>query len=282
MVETYRPTNLREALGYISQQKTAVVAGGTDLMVKHRMWRGLSPLLDHPVLFIGHLPELQRIDINNNKISIGAGCSLNQILKDFRVPDFIKKPISSMASPGVRNLATIGGNICNSSPAGDTLPMLYALNAKLKCQSLDQTTYIDVSDFIIGPGKNRLQPNQLLTDIEIPLQNYTNCYYRKIGTRKANSISKVSIFAVAQLDSVYIKTVSVALGAVAPTVVRSIEAEQLLRGVKRSDVPTIYPDVKEYYVKAISPVDDIRSNRRYRQQVVLNLVHEFVLKELAR
>jgi len=282
MVETFTPKSLDEALQFINQQESVVMAGGTDLMVKYRKWQGLPPAFGKPVVFIGHLPELQSIEINNNQLTIGAGCRLSQILQDHNVPDYIKLPFYQMASPGIRNLATIGGNICNSSPAGDSLPMLYALNATLKLQSTDRTVSTGIEDFIIGPGRNKLLANQILTGIQIPLEDYTRHYYRKIGTRKANSISKVSIYAVARMDANFIQKVQIALGAVAPCVVRNIEAEQMLKGLKRSELAEKSAVICDSYARVVKPVDDVRSTRAYRTTVSLNLVRDFIEKGLAR
>lgn len=280
MVKAYRPQNLREALQIRNSEKTVVLAGGTDLMVKHRVGSGVIPQFEHPVLFIGHLSELQGINIDNNMMRIGSGCTLANIISDIRLPEYIRYPVSKMASPPVRNSATIGGNICNSSPAGDTLPMLYALEACLTIQSVNNVQTVSITDFITGPGRNILGPDQILTSIEIPLVKYNSYYYRKVGSRKANSISKVSFFAVADFDSLRLNKVRMAIGAVAPTVVRSTEAEHLLEGISKVDVGAVCPLVKDYYARRITPVDDIRSTRQYRSAVAIRLIENYLFSEV--
>lgn len=280
MVKTYRPPTLTDALQIINAEETVLLAGGTDLMVKHRQWSGTLPRFAQPVVFIGHLPELTGIEISKDRVVIGAGTTLASIISHPGVPDYIKIPLTQMASPPIRNLATLGGNICNSSPAGDSLPMLYALEAVLRLQSLAGTKLVGISDFITGPGRNTLKSDQILTRIEIPLLNCKAHYYRKVGARKANSISKISFYAIADYGASRLLRVRIALGAVAPTVVRSPAAEKLMVGAGRDDLIAMAPDVIRIYQELIKPVDDIRSTRIYRQQVSLRLMEHYLTREL--
>jgi len=280
VVKVYRPLNLIEALDIRNNENTIVFAGGTDLMVKHREWSGAVPKFSTSLLFIGHLTELQTINIDNNSLKIGAACTLAQILNDKRIPDYLKLPIAQMASPSIRNMGTIGGNIGNSSPAGDTLPMLYALDAQLTIQSKSKTYAVGIEDFITGPGQNLLKPDEILSEITIPLSNYRQYYYRKVGSRKANCISKISFFALANGDAAQIHEVRIAFGAVAPTVIRSFEAETLLKGINKSQISERLNDIKSSYANLLNPVDDRRSTKIYRQKVSLQLLENFLLKEL--
>jgi CO/xanthine dehydrogenase FAD-binding subunit len=273
--------NLAEALEIRSKVKTIVFAGGSDLMVKHRTWSGVVPDLLDTILLIGHLEQLQGITVKNNILKIGAGCTLTEILNDRRIPDCIKLPISQMASPSIRNIGTIGGNICNSSPAGDTLPMLYALDARLKIQSKNNTFSVGIADFITGPGQNKLKEDEILSQIIIPLPDYNCCFYRKVGSRKANSISKLSFFGLAKANASHILEVKIAMGAVSPTVIRSLEAEILLKGTSRSQIPQLLDKILACYDNLLNPIDDLRSTREYRKQVSRQLLEYFLLKELA-
>jgi CO/xanthine dehydrogenase FAD-binding subunit len=208
--------NLSEALEIRSKAKTIVFAGGSDLMVKHRTWSGVVPDFSFSLLLIGHLKQLQIITVTNNSLVIGAACTLTQILNDNRIPDCIKLPISQMASPSIRNIGTIGGNICTSSPAGDTLPMLYALDARLQIQTKNSTYSVNIAEFITGPGQNILKPDEILSQIIIPLPEYNLCFYRKIGSRKANCISKLSFFGLALTNASHIHDVKYCLGGCLP------------------------------------------------------------------
>ncbi len=282
MVASYRPVNLEEALEIRKNEQTLVFAGGTDLMVKHKTWSGTVPGFMNTILFTGHLAELRQIFRDQQYLHIGAACTLSQILREPVVPEWIKRPFAEMASPAIRNMATIGGNICNASPAGDTLPMLYALDARLTLQSAGNTEYIAIKDFIAGPGMTSLKPDQILTEISIPATAYTCCYYRKVGQRKANSISKISFYAVNNSDTDRISQVKIAFGAVGPVVVRSAEAEALLQGIQKLRISDVTGEITAIYEKLINPIDDLRSSKTYRQKVALRLLEDYLARELGR
>lgn len=277
MVEAYKPLTLKEALEIRSLKDTMIYSGGTDIMVKYRGWSGTIVDFPKDILFIGHLKELQEISIENAAVRIGAAVTFSQILKDKRVPDYIKIPISNIGSPSIRNLGTIGGNICNSSPAGDSLPMLYALDAKLTVESKDKTYTTSINNFITGPGKKILKGDEILKYVTIPLREYNKVYYRKVGQRKANAISKVSFFAVANVDNLEIKEVKIAVGAVSPTVIRSLESETLLKSINKDEIFKVIDEIKVNFRKVINPVDDIRSTKEYRRNVAMNLIENFLL-----
>ena len=143
MVDTFKPRSLREAVEILSDIQTdsmsdsksdssaIPIAGGTDLMVQKRRWGGLVPGFDHPVLLIGHLEELNGVSNSKNEIRIGSCSTYTALLSHAAVPEMLKLCISQIASPAIRTRGTIGGNICNASPAGDTLPVLYALDASV-------------------------------------------------------------------------------------------------------------------------------------------------------
>ncbi|HWQ89970.1 MAG TPA: FAD binding domain-containing protein [Desulfitobacteriaceae bacterium] len=286
MVTTYRPITLREALEIRSQARTILLAGGSDLMVRQRVWSGTIPQFSNPVVLISHLKELQEISLTENILQIGAGCTLAQIINDPGVPAYLKLPLSQMATPAIRNLGTIGGNICNSSPAGDTLPMLYALDARLTLQSKESARSVDIAEFITGPGHNSLQSDEILSQITVTLPGCSRYFYRKVGARQAMCISKLSFFGLADTlteenDSL-IRDVRIAFGAAAPTVIRSREAENLLKGRRCSRVPQLRGDILACYERLLSPLDDLRSSKEYRRTVALNLLDNFLTNDLQR
>jgi xanthine dehydrogenase FAD-binding subunit len=131
VVSAYRPASLDEALRIRAEDEAIPFAGGTDLMVKRRRYSGLVPRLDRPALFIAHLPQLRGVSLERAVLTVGAAVTLSEMLSDDRVPGVLREAIGQMASPAIRNVATLGGNVCNASPAGDTLPALYCLNARL-------------------------------------------------------------------------------------------------------------------------------------------------------
>lgn len=280
MVKAHRPGSLNEALSIRAQEKVTILAGGTDLMVRNRSWSGTLPAFKQAVMFIGHLSELQNIFVERERIKLGASCTLAQIMGDSRVPEYIKLPLGQMASPAIRNMATIGGNICNASPAGDTLPMFYALGASLQLNSKQGSRTIYIDDFIKGPGRTQLQDDEILSEIHIPIASFNQQYYKKVGLRKANAISKVSFFAVASCTNAQIHDLRIALGAVAPTPVRSREGEALLSGLELKALPDVFPNVRACYEKLINPIDDVRSSKMYRYRAALLILEDFLLKVL--
>ncbi len=275
----YKPQNLIEALSIRAWEDVIVFAGGTDLMVKKKNWSGLPPAFEKPVLFIAHLQELKKIRACENCISIGASCTLTELLENELVPEILKESISNMASPAVRNVATIGGNICNASPAGDTLPFLYAIDATVVLKTISGERYLPIKEFILGPAQTAIGKKELLTEIRIPHEGFNVWTYRKVGTRKAMALSKLSFLGMAKINNNAIVDVRVAFGAVAPTVVRSRDIEKEVIHIPRQHICKTIPEILEKYSRLIKPIDDQRSTAEYRKTVSLRLLEDF-LKEV--
>jgi CO/xanthine dehydrogenase FAD-binding subunit len=277
MVRAFRPLSLHEALDIRNSRETIVFAGGTDLMVRHRSWGGVPPHFDRPALMIGHLAELREIRLVDAVLEIGACCTLAQIINNHEVPEYVKLPLAGMASPSIRAIATIGGNIGNASPAGDTLPMLYALDARLTLKSRERRTVVNIMDFITGPGKTMLRDDEIIIAIRIPLAEYNRVYCRKVGARRANSISKLSLYAAANIVDSRVHDIRISFGSVAPTVVRSREAEALLKTISPERISGRLEEVKDRYAPLISPIDDMRSGKEYRRRVAFRLLERCLL-----
>ena len=276
MARVWRPVNLEDALRIRSAEHPLILAGGTDWMIKRERYVSGGG----SVLYIGRLPELRHMIRDGNELRIGAACTFSQLLENPMLPDYVKLPLAEAASPAIRNVATIGGNICNASPAADTLPMLYALNAAVCLQSAVDSKWVSIEDFILGPGKTRLGDDQLMTEIRIPLEHAWRCAYRKVGMRRANSLSKLSFYAVAARAAERLLDVRLALGAVAPTVVRCREAErEILSGGNLIDT-AVLQKVVSFYDELIRPIDDVRSSSRYRRAVALRLLSDYLTKEM--
>jgi xanthine dehydrogenase FAD-binding subunit len=277
LVKTFIPDSLQEALTIKALYTDVVIlAGGTDLMVKQRNGPGLLPGFTKPVLFIGQLETLQHIEKEENTLLVGATCRLSDIAEHPNMPEIVKTAIGLMASPAVRNVGTLGGNICNASPAGDTLPSLYALGASMLIKSLTHSREVPIRDFILGPGKVDLRSNELLISIRIPLDEYNVLFYKKVGARKADAISKVSFVGLARTSGQIIEDVRIAFGAVAPRVVRSKDTEKIILGKSIDEIREILPRISNCYSSLIQPIDDQRSNVKYRKTVSLNLLEHFL------
>jgi xanthine dehydrogenase FAD-binding subunit len=266
---TFRPKSLSEALEIRADARVIPFAGGTDLMVHNRRNSGVNPRFDAPVLFLDAIDEIREITRLENEVSIGAATPLAQLL-EADVPELLKQSIRDIGGPALRNRATIGGNICNASPAGDTLPALYVHEATVVLESVTGTRIIGIDAFQTGPGRTDLGSDEILTRILIPILAEGSLYYRKVGTRRANAISKLSAAGYAASAHGRITDFRFAYGAVAPTVVRIPDAERLVINGEKA------VDVLDAAGRYISPIDDQRSSAGYRRQVTLNALEEFL------
>ncbi len=279
MVDTFKAQTLEETLSLLESGEFTVLAGGTDLMVKKHSWSGTLPRFDKPPLFVAELPELQSVKSERGVLSVGAAVRLADILTDDTVPEILKQAVSSMASPAIRNMGTLGGNLCNASPAGDTLPVLYALGTGVLLKSAHGERELPVEKFILGPGKTALQSGELLVSVRVPLNAYDFTYYKKVGARKADAISKLSFAGLAETEQGILKNIRIAVGAVGPTVVRLPEAERCLVG---TPLKKLHPEqVCALYADSVRPIDDQRSSAVYRKTVAMNLIRHFI-EELSR
>jgi xanthine dehydrogenase FAD-binding subunit len=292
MVGAYYPETLEEALKIRSERMVVPYAGGTDLMVQKNH--------EHPFLFLSAIKELTGIQLEGDKLIIGSATSYADLLKDGRIPEVLKEAIQGIAAPAIRNLGTIGGNICNASPAGDTLPVLYAMDAVLILESAqavqatqavqavqavqaEQTAQtlqtpqlsqsVRIEDFITGVKKTRLESTQLLTKIIIPIKDREHTYY-KVGARKAQAISKLSFAGIHRVQEGVIQEIGIAFGAVGPMVVRSREIEEKIKGRHKTELDI--DEILSEYGRLIKPIDDQRSTARYRKQICLNILHEYL------
>lgn len=280
MVKWYSPKSLEEIIDILKTEPTIPYAGGTDLMVQYKTYTGLKPNFDIPIMYLKNAKELSYLQAKDDTIEIGTTTSLSDILKCQFVPEILKMAIAELASPSIRNAATIGGNICNASPAGDTLPPLYLLNCKINLISPECERTIPISMFIKGPKQIVMDENELMTSITIDrLENYKN-FYRKIGARKANSLSKLSVAAIARVENNILKDIRIAAGAVSPTVVRNKNAENLLIDMETLEIKNKIAELMEIYKSEINPIDDQRSTAVYRKETTLKLIEQSILSTI--
>lgn len=280
MVNIFIPDTLAEALRIRGQHETIVINGGTDVMVKYRRWNGMPPDFPLDVLHIGNLAELKRIKIVEENLVIGSTVTLAELLEHPMVPDYIKLPIRQLASPAIRNMGTLAGNLCNASASGDSLPMLYALDAEVTLASTAGMRKLPVGQFITFAKQTLLQPDELVTELTIPLSDYTVSYYRKIGGRQVNAISKASFYAVAIKKDGIIEDVRIAFGSVAPTAVRDRACEEILIGAAETELDAKIETLRTLYGELLAPLDDTRSTADYRRYVSLQLLEDFIRRGL--
>ena len=249
-------------------------AGGTDLMVLLEAGR----LADKRYLSLWHLPELRGVEETPESVRLGALTTYAQIL---RHPTLQREfPLLCMAASetgggATQNRGTLGGNIANASPAADSPPALLVYDAELELISTRGTRCVPYHCFHSGYKKMDLRPDELIRAIRVSrkMKNWKQ-YYRKVGTRKAQAISKVCFAGAAHVRNGQIRDLRIAFGSVAPTVIRCVQTEDLLRGCKL-DHQTIL-STKETLAREIAPIDDMRSTARYRLRVAQNLLAEFL------
>jgi len=276
MVKLVMPSSLVEALELLEDSNYVLFAGGTDLMVQNRSWSETPVAFSRPVMFLSGIRELDYIKAEMEYLAIGAMATLAEILDHEKTPELLKAIIAEMASPGIRNIATLAGNIGNASPAGDSLVGLYLLDAHLVLRNHHGTRVIRIDDFILGPRKTQLHGNELISEIRIPHQGFTKTVFTKIGPRKADAISKLSFGGAYALSGGTVTDIRIAFGAVYATVVRDREIESSLSGKTPGELVRMLPWIKEQYDRLIQPIDDQRSTRVYRKQVALNLLEKFI------
>jgi xanthine dehydrogenase FAD-binding subunit len=277
-IMAYRFDRLDQTLSQLNKEDCAILAGGTDVMVMYKSRRGVPPIIPKPIVFIDHLSELKQVYQNQKDLHIGACCTYSELLGNPLIPLVLKKAIKTIAAPAIRNRGTLGGNVCNASPAGDTLPLLYVYNAKLLLRSAKGERIVAISDFIQGVRRIQREPNEILAEIILPsvLEESAHVIFEKVGNRNADAIAKVGFAGYIRLNDAVIDDVRFAFGAVGPTMVRSMDIEKMLLG---KTIPLADLDIAQVvaaFDKIIKPIDDQRSTAIYRKTVALNLLRYFL------
>lgn len=267
---------MQAALKLRNDVNAIILAGGTDLMVKYRNPTLILPNINKDILYIGHLKELKGVTITEGKIRIGAVTTLNELEENDITPPILKKAIKELASLSIRNIATIGGNIANASPAGDTISPLIAMDGFIILKSLKGERKLPIAKFIVGPGKTVLEENEIIEAIEINDSKFNRECYKKVGTRRANALSKINFVGLALIENDSLMDIKIAIGAVAPVVVRSEQTEKKLKGMKLKEIKKTINDIQKEYSSLINPIDDQRSTSIYRKNIALNLLKNFL------
>lgn len=277
MVNHFIPQTFYEALEYRASHPCYIMAGGTDLMVQKFVSSSLLPAFDKDVIYLANLNELNYVKKDENgKVHIGASTKYVDILASEDTPKLMKDIIIEIAGPNIRNMATLVGNIANASPAGDSLVGLYLLDAEVVLASLKGNRIVPINELIIGVRKLSLRDDEIIKEVIIPTHNELTTYWKKVGSRKAESISKCTFAGAYEIENGILKDIRLAFGSVSVTVVRNRALEEKLIGLKLNE---LNPDkVVELYKDAIAPISDQRSKKEYRYKVEMNIVKDFVLK----
>lgn len=250
-----------------------IMAGGTDLLMRPDSFANR-----HIVLDISRIDDLSRIGVDGDDwLVVGAAVTHQRIADDRMLSHrahLLGLACGSIGSYQIRNLGTIGGNLGNASPAGDSLPALACLDALVEVASKDGHRLVGIVDLFSGPGGLNIEPYELISSIRIPVRKGRGvAFFKKIGQRQGMSCAKASVafYATRHADG-RLTGVRMSMGAVAPTVVVAKQAQRILEG--RVLTPQLIDEASEACKLAAQPIDDIRSNAQYRLQAVSALAAE--------
>ena len=277
MVKHFIPSTLKEALEVLDKHDCYIMAGGTDLMVVKHQRSGLIPNFDKDVCYISNLEELQYIFEDEKGVHIGAGTKFSDIEENELVPEILKQIIHELASPNIRNMATMAGNIANASPAGDSIVGLYLLDAELELVNINGSRMMPIKDFIFGVRKIHREKNELIKEIFIPHHDDLNTYWRKVGSRAAESISKITFAGGYEVENGKVKDLRMAFGSVSITCVRDRKVEEKYIGMSVEELHNHVEDVLADMGKFVTPITDQRSTKEYRFKVAMNILKDFIL-----
>jgi CO/xanthine dehydrogenase FAD-binding subunit len=269
------PRNLSNTLDRLAREPGAwkPFAGGTDLMVL--LEAGKLP--HRKFLNIWNLAELRGIEVTSERVTIGALTTYSDVRRhELLALEFplLCRAAAETGSIATQNRGTLGGNIANASPAADSPPALLVYDAELELVSTGGSRWLPYQGFWSGYKQIALRKDELIRAIRLPRETSAwSQFYRKVGTRRAQAISKVCFAGAARTEAGRILDVRIALGSVAPIVLRAVETEKILLGEKPT--AAIVQRGQETLAREIAPIDDMRSTARYRLRIAQNLLAEF-------
>ena len=245
-----------------------IVAGATDLILEleRGVRKGITTLID-----ITRIPGLDRIELDDDGIiHLGAlvshnDCAASELIRERAYP--LARAAWEVGAPQIRNRGTVAGNLITASPANDTITPLMALGASVRLRSAAGKRQVPLSAFYTGVRKTVMQPDEMLTEITFPaLGPDQSGTFVKFALRRAQAISLVNVAVVLGMDGSRVRSASIALGAVAPTIIYAEEAERYLQGQELSDA--VIAQAAELAMGASRPIDDIRGSADYRAEMV--------------
>lgn len=266
------PGTLEEALRLLRHwgPRAKAVAGGTDVLLElgRGVHAGVEVLVD-----LTRIAGLDRIALADQHLTIGPLVTHNQAIASTTVVHHalpLAQACLEIGAPALRNRATIVGNIVTASPANDTIPALWALNAVLLVRSIDRERRVAIRDFFSGLRQTVLNPDELVTSIEIPRVSNMRGIFVKLGQRRAQAISIVSLAIAVTLTDRVVRSASIALGSVAATAIGAPEAENYLCGRTLDDA--VISQAADLVAEALHPIDDIRASATYRRDQAVVMV----------
>ena len=272
-----RPTTLPEALEMLAKGAPDVtpLAGGTNVIVDMRTGhRRPRALLD-----LGKVGELRTIRTEDGHVFVGGSTTITDLLDHPLIAEHgapLREAAAKLGNPLIRNRATLAGNLVDASPAADTAPPLLTLDAEVELASSEGTRRLSLEDFLVGPNKTLLRPEELLVAVRWPIPPpQSSGGFRKVGLRKASACSVVTAAVMVTWNGNGIcQEARIGLGAVAPKPIRPHTAEEALRGQPLTE--QVIAEAARLSAEASSPIDDVRSSADYRQRVTEVLVRRLL------
>ncbi|MEP6635959.1 MAG: xanthine dehydrogenase family protein subunit M [Acidobacteriota bacterium] len=273
--ELVTPRSLDDALAVLAREpgEWKPFAGGTDLMVLLEAGK----LAHKNYVNIWNLKELRGIEVTGDQVSIGALSTYTEIQahavlrKEFPM---LCQAASETGGLAIQNRGTLGGNIVNASPAADSPPALLVYDAELELVSTQGVRRVPYHSFYTGYKQMIIRADEMLSRVFLPRTgDDLRHHYRKVGTRKAQAISKICFAATARTNGDRLEDVRLAFGSVAPLPIRCMKTEAALRGKPLADLPA---EGRRRLAEEISPINDMRSTADYRLAVSLNLLEQFL------
>lgn len=249
------------------------VGGGTDLYVRLRR-NGCEPDL----VGLERIPGLGDIEMKEDCLSIGGSVTWQQVIDNPEAA--VAAPLLVLAArqiggPAIRHMATVGGNVCTASPAGDGLVALWTLGAGVELVSREGSRVVLLEEFVRGAGVTALRPGELLKSVRIPLKPGPTPFFHKVGKRKALAISVGSLAALCRREEGKLRDVRLVFGSMGPCPVRVLEAEILLEGAVPGE--KLFREAGAICRQVVSPIDDVRASAGYRRRLAGGLVEMFGL-----
>lgn len=279
----YQPKTLKEALDILdNKENIKIIAGGTDVLIKlhHGDLTGIE------LLSIRDIEELREITLNDEgDIEIGAMASFSDIFRSDVINENIyvlSEAAVSMGGPQVRNVATIGGNVCNGAVSADSATSLFALNAELLLKTKNEERIIPIKEFYLGPGKVSILPNEILVKIIIRKKEYLGYKgnYIKFSNRKAMDIAMLGVSVVGAIENNYFKDLRISLGVAAPTPIRCLKAEEFSKGIEVNMNNII--EISEKALLDARPRNSWRGSKDFREHLIKELTKRGIIEIIKR
>ncbi|WP_195428255.1 xanthine dehydrogenase FAD-binding subunit XdhB [Clostridium sp. D46t1_190503_E9] len=279
----YEPKTIEEALDILdNKENIKIIAGGTDVLIKLHH----GDMLGIELLSIRNIKELKVIKFNDNEdIEIGAMASFTDICRNEIINENIyvlSEAAVSMGGPQVRNMATIGGNVCNGAVSADSATTLFALNAQLLLRRKNEERIVPIREFYLGPGKVNILRDEILVKIIIKKEDYKGYKgnYIKFSNRKAMDIAMLGVSVVGAIENNKFKDLRISLGVAAPTPIRCSKGEEFAKGIEVNMKNII--EISEKALLDAKPRNSWRGSKDFREHLIKELTKRGILEVIKR